>query len=321
MKQYHELLHKILNEGVWDGDRTGTGTLGIVGHQMRFNLQEGFPIVTSKYTPMKLIESELMWFLKGNKHIDYLHEHNNHIWDEWVKEDGTFGDIYGSQWRSWPDRAGGTIDQIANAICKLKNKPNDRRIIVSAWNVEAVEAGQMALPPCHCFFQMFSKPMDFKERLLLTQREYPAVGRVMSEDIGTPPQKPTRADLEKFRQDAIAIMDEHDVPERKLSCLMYQRSCDTFLGVPFNIASYALLTHMFAQCTDHAVGDFIWTGGDVHIYSNHMNQVKELLNKSTFTLPQLQIRNRTKNIDKFNPGDFKLIEYQSHGVIKAPVSV
>lgn len=285
MKQYHDMLEKIRFEGVDKGDRTGTGTRSIFGHQMRFDLKAGFPLLTTKFTPFRLILTELLWFLQGNPNISYLHEHNNHIWDEWVKEDGTFGPIYGSQWRSWPnpvityDDANGEhirdepIDQIANVINQLITNPNDRRMIVSAWNVADVEAGKMALPPCHVLFQFYTRPL-------------------LTGGLG-------------------------------LSCQLYQRSCDTFLGVPFNIASYALLTHMIAELVGMRADEFIWTGGDVHIYKNHFPQVDKLLthNPELCALPNLKFTRQVNNIDEFTVGDFELQGYTSYPPLKADISV
>lgn len=233
MKQYLELMQKVLDEGTQKNDRTGTGTLSIFGHQMRFNLQDGFPLVTTKRCHLRSIIHELLWFLQGDTNIAYLHENNVTIWDEWADENGDLGPVYGKQWRAWPTPDGRHIDQITTVLNQLKNDPDSRRIIVSAWNVG--ELDKMALAPCHAFFQFY-------------------------------------------------------VADGKLSCQLYQRSCDVFLGLPFNIASYALLVHMMAQQCDLEVGDFVWTGGDTHLYSNHMDQTHLQLSREPRPLPKLIIK-------------------------------
>lgn len=264
MKQYIDLLDKILAEGVHRGDRTGTGTLSIFGHQMRFNLQEGFPILTTKKIHLKSIIYELLWFLKGDTNIKYLKENKVNIWNEWADEEGNLGPVYGYQWRSWPTPGGQKIDQIANLIDGLKNKPNSRRHIVSAWNVADVE--NMTLPPCHCLFQFY-------------------------------------------------------VAENKLSCQLYQRSADVFLGVPFNIASYSLLTLMVAQVCGLQPGDFVHTFGDTHLYMNHLEQAKTQIKRATKKLPQMKINQKINNIFDFNYEDFELVDYDHHPSIKAPIAV
>ena len=277
MKNYLVLLDKILKEGVQKGDRTGSGTLSLFGHQMRFDLTQGFPLVTTKKVHLKSIINELLWFLKGETNVAYLHEHRVHIWDEWADERGDLGPVYGHQWRSWPTPNGQPIDQIKVVIEQLKKTPNSRRIIVSAWNVadlpdesispqQNVACGKMALAPCHAFFQFY-------------------------------------------------------VADGKLSCQLYQRSCDTFLGLPFNIASYALLTHMVAQQCDLAVGDFIWTGGDVHLYLNHLEQANLQLTREPYTLPTLTIKNKPASIFEYSYDDFEVEHYQAHEHIKAQISV
>ncbi len=277
MKQYLELLDKILAEGTLKGDRTGSGTLSIFGYQMRFPLEQGFPLVTTKKIHLKSIIHELLWFLKGETNLAYLHEHNVSIWNEWANEQGELGPVYGHQWRSWPTPDGRHIDQIQQVIEQLKKTPNSRRIIVSAWNVadlpdesmspqHNVAQGKMALAPCHAFFQFY-------------------------------------------------------VADGKLSCQLYQRSCDTFLGLPFNIASYALLTHMVAQQSDLEVGDFIWTGGDVHLYLNHQEQAKLQLTRKPYPLPTLTIKRRPESIFDYKYEDFEIENYQTHEHIKAPISV
>lgn len=277
MKQYLDLLDKILNEGVQKGDRTGSGTLSIFAHQIRFDLQQGFPLITTKKIHLKSIIHELLWFLKGDTNISYLKQHDVKIWDAWADADGELGPVYGHQWRSWPTPEGQSIDQIETIIKQLKETPNSRRIIVSAWNVadlpdesispqENVKKGKMALPACHAFFQFY-------------------------------------------------------VANGKLSCQLYQRSCDTFLGLPFNIASYALLTHMVAQQCNLDVGDFIWTGGDVHLYLNHLEQAKLQLTRQPYDLPGLKIKRKPESIFDYNYDDFEIEAYQAHEHIKAAISV
>lgn len=264
MKQYLELMQKILDEGAQKGDRTGTGTLSLFGHQMRFNLTDGFPLVTTKKCHVKSIIYELLWFLNGDTNIKYLKDHGVSIWDEWADENGELGPVYGHQWRSWKSADGKVVDQISNAVNDIKNNPNSRRIIVSAWN--AGEIDKMALAPCHALFQFY-------------------------------------------------------VANNKLSCQLYQRSCDVFLGVPFNIASYSLLTHMMAQQCDLDVGDFVWTGGDVHLYSNHLEQAKLQLSRTPKSLPVLRIKRRPNSIFEYQFEDFEIENYDPYPAIKAPVAV
>ncbi|EFN0584750.1 TPA: thymidylate synthase [Escherichia coli] len=264
MKQYLELMQKVLDEGTQKNDRTGTGTLSIFGHQMRFNLQDGFPLVTTKRCHLRSIIHELLWFLQGNTNIAYLHENNVTIWDEWADENGDLGPVYGKQWRAWPTPDGRHIDQITTVLNQLKNDPDSRRIIVSAWNVG--ELDKMALAPCHAFFQFY-------------------------------------------------------VADGKLSCQLYQRSCDVFLGLPFNIASYALLVHMMAQQCDLAVGDFVWTGGDTHLYSNHMDQTHLQLSREPRPLPKLIIKRKPESIFDYRFEDFEIEGYDPHPGIKAPVAI
>lgn len=264
MKQYHDLLEHILENGVKKEDRTGTGTISVFGHQMRFDLSEGFPCITTKKLHLRSIIHELLWFLKGDTNIQYLKENNVSIWDEWADENGNLGPVYGSQWRSWPTSDGRHIDQIKLVIDQLKNNPDSRRIIVSAWNVGEIE--KMALPPCHSFFQFY-------------------------------------------------------VAEGKLSCQLYQRSADTFLGVPFNIASYALLTMMLAQVCDLIPGDFVHTLGDAHLYSNHLEQAKLQLTRDFRPLPQMKINPNVKDLFEFKFEDFELVNYDPHPHIKAEVAV
>jgi len=264
MKQYHDLLNHILTNGTQKGDRTGTGTISTFGYQMRFDLNEGFPLLTTKKLHLRSIIIELLWFLRGDTNIKFLKDNNVSIWDEWADAQGNLGPVYGYQWRSWPDGKGGTIDQISNVIQQIKNNPDSRRLMVSAWNVADVDT--MALPPCHSMFQFY-------------------------------------------------------VSEGKLSCQLYQRSADTFLGVPFNIASYALLTMMIAQVCDLKLGDFVHTFGDVHLYNNHLDQVKLQLTRDFRPLPTMKINPEVKNIFDFKLEDFELINYDPHPHIKGAVAI
>ena len=264
MKQYHELMKHVLAQGTHKQDRTGTGTVSVFGYQMRFDLAAGFPMLTTKKLHLKSILHELIWFLKGETNIKYLKDNGVSIWDEWADEQGNLGPVYGSQWRSWPTPDGQSIDQITQVIQQIKNNPDSRRLIVSAWNVGVIP--QMALPPCHAFFQFY-------------------------------------------------------VADGKLSCQLYQRSADIFLGVPFNIASYALLTHMIAQVCDLKVGEFIHTLGDAHLYTNHLEQAKLQLTRDFRELPQLKINPAVKDIFEFKFEDFSLEGYDPHPHIKAAVAV
>jgi len=264
MKQYLDLLDRILKEGVKKEDRTGTGTLSVFGNQMRFNLDDGFPLLTTKKLHLKSIIYELLWFLKGDTNVRYLQEHGVRIWNEWADENGELGPVYGHQWRSWPDYNGGTIDQIQNVLNLIKNHPDSRRMIVSAWNVAEVE--KMALPPCHTMFQFY-------------------------------------------------------VADGRLSLQLYQRSADTFLGVPFNIASYALLLMMMAQVTGLKAGDFIHTTGDTHLYLNHLDQARLQLTRTPRALPKMIINPNVKDLFSFEYEDFKLEDYDPWDHIKATVSV
>ncbi len=264
MQQYHQLLQHILQNGVTKTDRTGTGTVSCFGYQMRFNLQEGFPIVTTKKVHTKSIIHELLWFLKGDTNIQYLKDNGVRIWDEWANANGDLGPVYGKQWRSWDGVDGKTIDQIADVVDQIKKNPDSRRLIVSAWNVADIP--KMALAPCHCLFQFY-------------------------------------------------------VAEGKLSCQLYQRSADAFLGVPFNIASYALLTMMMAQVCDLEVGEFIHSFGDVHLYSNHIEQARLQLTRNPYPLPVMKLKDGNKNIFNFQYSDFILENYQSHPHIQASVAV
>jgi thymidylate synthase len=268
--QYEDLMRHVATHGVAKADRTGTGTRSVFGYQMRFDLCEGFPLVTTKKVHLRSIILELLWFLRGDGNARWLQERGVTIWDEWARPDGDLGPVYGVQWRSWPTPDGGHVDQIAEVVRQLRENPDSRRIVVSAWNVAALK--EMALLPCHAFFQFYVAPAGPGAR-------------------------------------------------RKLSCQLYQRSADIFLGVPFNIASYALLTHMMAQQCDLQPGDFIWTGGDCHLYSNHMAQVQEQLGRAPYPLPQLVIKRRPPSIFDYAYDDFEVVNYQHHPAIKAPVAV
>ena len=269
--QYEDFMRHVYTHGVEKSDRTGTGTRSVFGYQMRFDLREGFPLVTTKKVFLKAIIVELLWFLQGGRNVRWLQERGCTIWDEWAREDGDLGPVYGVQWRSWPKPGGGHVDQIAQVMHTLQSNPDSRRIIVSAWNVADLD--QMALMPCHAFFQFYVAP--------------PAQAG----------EKP------------------------RLSCQLYQRSADIFLGVPFNIASYALLTHMIAQQCDMEVGDFIWTGGDCHIYSNHLEQVQLQLSRQPFAYPSLEILRKPGSIFDYAYEDFVVTGYECHPAIKAPVAV
>lgn len=264
MQPYLNLMREVRDKGVHKQDRTGTGTLSLFGYQMRFDLNAGFPLVTTKKVHLKSVIHELLWFLQGNTNIGYLKEAGVRIWDEWADSEGNLGPVYGKQWRSWVGKNGETIDQISNLIHSLKHNPDSRRLIVSAWNVAEIE--EMALPPCHCFFQFY-------------------------------------------------------VANGRLSCQLYQRSADIFLGVPFNIASYALLTQMIAAVVGLKLGEFVHTLGDAHLYLNHLEQVEEQLSREPFSLPKMQLNPEVKSIFDFKYEDFTLLDYQSHARISAPVAV
>ena len=264
MKAYLELLRRVKDTGARKADRTGTGTVSLFGQQMRFDLAQGFPLVTTKKIHLRSVICELLWFLRGETNVAWLREQGVTIWDEWADDKGELGPVYGKQWRSWPAPNGGSIDQISQVVEQLRKNPDSRRIIVSAWNVG--ELDQMALMPCHAFFQFY-------------------------------------------------------VAEKKLSCQLYQRSADMFLGVPFNVASYALLTHMMAQQCDLDVGEFVWTGGDCHLYLNHLAQAEEQLKREPFLPPTLRIRRKPASIFDYQYEDFEIVNYQFHPAIKAPVAV
>ena len=264
MRQYLELMRHVREHGFEKGDRTGTGTLSVFGYQMRFPLADGFPLVTTKKLHLRSIIHELLWFLSGDSNVRYLNDNGVSIWDEWADEDGELGPVYGVQWRSWPTPDGRRIDQVADVMRQIREQPDSRRIILSAWNVAEID--DMALPPCHCLFQFY-------------------------------------------------------VADGRLSCQLYQRSCDVFLGVPFNIASYALLTHMLAQQADLGVGDFVWTGGDCHLYLNHLEQADRQLQREPLPLPRLAIRRRPASIFDYRFDDFEIAGYESHPHIAAKVAV
>jgi thymidylate synthase len=264
VRQYHELLRHVREHGARKTDRTGTGTLSVFGYQMRFDLREGFPLVTTKKIHLKSVVHELLWFLRGETNTAYLREHGVTIWDEWADAEGNLGPVYGKQWRSWPTPDGGSIDQMTEVLQQLRTQPDSRRIIVSAWNVG--ELKQMALMPCHAFFQFY-------------------------------------------------------VADGRLSCQLYQRSADIFLGVPFNIASYALLTHLVAAQTDLAVGDFVWTGGDCHLYLNHLEQADLQLSREPLPLPELVLHRRPESLFEYRYEDIEFRNYQCHPAIRAPVAV
>jgi thymidylate synthase len=264
MKEYLELLRRVRTQGVRKADRTGTGTLSLFAHQMRFDLGAGFPLVTTKKIHLRSVVYELLWFLRGDSNVAWLREHGVTIWDEWADEHGELGPVYGKQWRAWPTADGGSIDQITQALEQLQRNPDSRRIMVSAWNVG--QLAQMRLMPCHAFFQFY-------------------------------------------------------VADGRLSCQMYQRSADVFLGVPFNIASYALLTHLFAQQCDLTPGEFIWTGGDCHLYVNHLEQADLQLARTPLAPPRLVIRRRPESIFDYRYEDFEFVNYQHHAAIRAPVAV
>jgi thymidylate synthase len=268
---YEDLLRHVMQHGVAKGDRTGTGTRSVFGHQLRFDLSEGLPVVTTKKVYLKAVIVELLWFLQGGRNVRWLQERGCTIWDEWAGPDGDLGPVYGVQWRSWPTPEGGQIDQIAELVQQLKSNPDSRRLLVSAWNV--AELGQMALMPCHVLFQFYVAPATKSQ------------------------------------------------PRPRLSCQLYQRSADLFLGVPFNLASYALLTHMLAQQCDFEPGDFIWCGGDCHIYDNHTEQVQLQLSRPAYPFPRLQLKRRPTSIFDYELADFELLDYQHHPAIKAPVAV
>ncbi len=264
MRQYLDLMRHVLDNGAEKSDRTGTGTRSVFGYQMRFDLSQGFPLVTTKKLHLRSIIHELLWFLSGDTNVRYLQDNGVSIWNEWADDQGNLGPVYGAQWRSWPAAGGETIDQISEVLAQIKTNPDSRRLIVSAWNVGQLP--EMALAPCHCLFQFY-------------------------------------------------------VVDGKLSCQLYQRSADIFLGVPFNIASYALLTHMMAQQAGLKVGDFVWTGGDCHLYSNHLEQTREQLSRAPLPMPKLVIKRQPDSLFDYRFEDVEIVNYESHPAIKAPVAV
>jgi thymidylate synthase len=307
---YLDLLAHVRKHGAQKGDRTGTGTLSTFGAQLRFDLQRGFPLITTKKVFWKAIAYELLWFLRGDSNAKWLQERGVTIWDEWAKADGDLGPVYGVQWRSWPTPDGGHIDQIAEVVKQLKTNPDSRRIIVSAWNVS--ELSKMALMPCHAFFQFYVSPPPAGEVVR-------SAGGGSSNAKNPHPNPPPLG--EGIRRGDVAPPPGEGTSRPRLSCQLYQRSADLFLGVPFNIASYALLTHMLAQQCDLDVGDFIWTGGDCHIYSNHFEQVDLQLSRAPLPPPTLNIKRKPASIFDYEYEDFEILNYQSHAAIKAPVAV
>ena len=332
MQQYLNLLQEVSEKGAVKSDRTGTGTVSLFGKQMRFDLNLGFPLVTTKKIYLRAIILELLWFLKGSTNNNWLKEQNVHIWDAWADAKGDLGPVYGAQWRSWPaitmvhpgnfetehsdhsvTHVGAkvnvqTIDQISNVVTTLKTNPDSRRIMVSAWNPAQVDA--MALPPCHCLFQFYTRPLSVAERAaIFTIRHVPDFAKQSMLGIKV-----------ENEEGCHAAMDRHNVPRRALSCQLYQRSADLFLGVPFNIASYALLTMMIAQQCGMDVDEFIWTGGDCHVYLNHLEQVQLQLSRDPMRLPTMTI-NKAESIFDYKLEDFSLSGYEHHPSIKGEVSI
>jgi thymidylate synthase len=312
MKQYLDLLRQIKETGAVKTDRTGTGTVSIFGPQMRFDLAQGFPLVTTKKTHLRSIIYELLWFLRGETNTQYLHEHGVSIWDEWQDANGDLGPIYGKQWISWTAADGHVINQIQNMVDLLKRSPDSRRMVVSAWNV--AELDQMKLTPCHCLFQFYTVPLSYQERLGIFQE------RGLHFDP-TPHPEGYEIFTEAMAAEYVAEFDRVGIPAFRLSCLLYQRSADFFLGVPFNIASYALLTMMMAQAVNMVAGEFIWTGGDTHLYSNHFEQADKQLAREPRPLPTMELNPDVTNIFDFTFEDFTLTDYNPHPGIKAPVAV
>lgn len=319
MRQFHDLVQKILDEGVRQEDRTGVGTLGLFGHQMRFDLREGFPLLTTKFVPFRLIKAELLWFLSGSVNNEDLRKLNGDdrptIWEEWANGDGHLGPIYGRQWRWWYDGNTGIVhDQIAQLIQNLKDKPYDRGHVVSAWNVP--ELSEMALRPCHCLFQFKPEPISVRIRARLASEDLMKAWRIESNYAH-------ESDLESLDNKYEGLLDDEGVPKYWLSCGLYQRSCDVFLGLPFNIASYALLTHMVAQVVNMVPKEFVWTGGDTHLYLNHLDQARELLSRDPerYPLPKLVLNPVVRSIDHFWMRDIEVEGYESYPAIKADVAV
>jgi thymidylate synthase len=305
MRQYLDLLQTILDTGTVKTDRTGTGTISIFAPQMRFKLQEGFPLVTTKKVHLKGIIAELLWFLSGDTNNNTLEAQGVKIWREWAKPDGDLGPIYSRQWRSWPDGQGGHIDQISEMVKLLKNQPDSRRMLVSAWNV--AELPLMQLSPCHALFQFYTTPLSREHRWAAFVWKYQ-----------NPAQRGFPLDFETWTDEE---MDQYHIPRFTLSCQLYQRSADMFLGVPYNIASYSLLTLMMAQVCNMVPDEFIWTGGDSHIYSNHIEQVKLQLTRAPRPLPRMKLNPEITDIFAFRYEDFTLEGYDPYPAIKAPVAV
>lgn len=318
--EYLDLVEYVLETGVSKGDRTGTGTSSTFAQQMRFDLSgNSIPLLTTKKMHTRSIIYEILWYLQGNTNIGYLNDHNVTIWDEWADENGDLGPVYGAQWRNWKHPKGASIDystdppqavieweyvdQIADIIDKLRNNPDDRRILVNAWNVG--ELDQMALPPCHMAFQFWSAELEFGERLEIMRQRYPTI-------------EPKTTGF----FDVAALLDNYNIPKRELKCHLYQRSCDVGLGVPFNIVQYSILTHMIAHVTGHVATEFIWTGGDVHIYNNHRDQLREQLNREPYPSPTLKLNPNVKEIDNFAFEDIEIVGYDNyHPIIKMEVAV
>ena len=304
MRQYLDLLQYVLDHGTERLDRTGTGTVGVFGYQMRFDLSEGFPALTTKKLHLRSIIHELLWFLRGDTNIKYLKDNGVSIWDEWADENGDLGPVYGSQWRSWPDGKGGTIDQIANVVREIKENPYSRRLMVTAWNPAEIQ--DMALPPCHCLFQFYVEP--------------PRATSVDTMDVDTLIRSTGEQSQQPINLSTYQPIN-NEAPKGRLSCQLYQRSADIFLGVPFNIASYALLTMMMAQVCGLEPGDFVHTFGDAHIYRNHLDQVRLQLSRDPRPLPTMRINPEVKDIFGFRYEDFTLENYNPHPHIKGEVSV
>lgn len=338
MKQYHDYLKYILENGIKKDDRTGTGTISIFGYQMRFDLSKGFPLVTTKKLHFKSIAYELLWFLSGDTNIKFLNDNGVKIWDQWAcKEDypnkGDLGPIYGEQWRCWfnPFDAYGNIDQISNVIEQIKNNHNSRRLIVSAWNPvflpeenlspqKNVEIGNMALAPCHVMFQFYVKPLNVFERILYVDNNI-WDNLWEKNNLGSWHDFASEDYKKEWIEKATKVLDDYGIKKSALSCMLTQRSADSFLGVPYNIASYSLLTHMIAQQCNLEVGEFIWSGGDCHIYLNHLEQVQEQLSRTPYDLPELKINRKPDSIFDYKYEDFEIVNYKAYPHIKGVVAV
>lgn len=319
-QQYLDLLQHILDNGTEKGDRTGTGTISIFGHQMRFDLSKGFPLLTTKRVWLKGVIHELLWIISGNTNIKYLTDNNVNIWNEWADENGDLGPVYGQQWRSWfVDDNCDPIDQLTEVIEAIKNNPNSRRHIVTAWNPGVID--QMALPPCHCFFQFYVEEGLFSDGTWFDKGTKVELLENFDNQKGAP--GPGSGLYRGYRNGSIdeEVCLHEEFKKGKLSCQLYQRSADVFLGVPFNIASYSLLTMMVAQVCDLEPGEFVHTFGDVHIYKNHLDQVKTQLERDPYPFPTMKINPEIKDIDSFKYEDFEIVDYKCHPTIKAPVAV